>query len=149
MAISFTVQGKPPKKSKWGRADASKVIQLRRAAREARDRVPGWDIHAPVRLELVVYMQDITQPSYARQGEDPETIIGDLDGLVSGICDYLQSAPDNPDIKMDSALAGDPYIGPKVPVVIMNDVQVVEIDAKKIESESLYYTVSITPVDRR
>lgn len=150
--ISFTVQGKPPRKSGWGsKTDAPGIARLRHEALRARNHA-GLDccVAGPVRLELAVYAPNVTDPDYRQSGDDdPEKVVGDLDGLISGVCDYLQAAPtDQPDMKIDSVLT-DSDINHAVPIIIKDDMQIVEIDARKIRSESLYYTVRISSVQPR
>jgi len=143
--ISFDVKGKPPKKSQWGTNDASLVIKLREKALQARKNKKlseGYD--GPVKLNLIVYAQNISDMEYKQTGDDdPKKFVGDLDSLVSGICEYLQPAPTNPDIEISPLFNGKDEIEPSVPLIIKNDSQIMEISAKKVVDETLHYHVDI------
>ena len=147
--ISFDVKGKPPKKSQWGTNDASLVIKLREEALQARKskEIPeGYD--GPVKLNLIVYAPNISNMEYKQTGDDdPKKFVGDLDSLVSGVCEYLQPAPTNPEIKNSPLFDGKDEIGTSVPLIIKNDSQITEITAKKILDEELHYHVDVDFLD--
>jgi len=143
--ISFDVKGKPPKKSQWGTEDADLVIKFREKALQARKNkeIPeGFE--GLVKLSLVVYAPNISKMEYKQIGDDdPKKFVGDLDSFVSGICEYLQPAPTNPEIEISPLFEGKDEVEPKVPLIIKNDSQIIEITAKKIVDETLHYHVDI------
>lgn len=142
--ISFEVQGKPPRKSNWGTDDAKQVIKFREEALKARKKAGLLDgFQEPVKLNLTIYAPNTTDLEYKQTGDnDPNRYVGDLDSLVAGICEYLQPAPNNPELDF-RLFDGRDEIGPNVPLIIQNDSQIVEIKAKKEESKTLRYHVDI------
>jgi len=144
--ISFDVKGKPPKKSQWGTDDAILVIKLREAALKARKDAGLFGCyHGHVKLSLVVYAPNITHMQYKPIGnDDPKKFIGDLDSFVAGVCEYLQRAvPQDETFTPSSLFDAKPEIGPDVPLIIKNDSQIVEINAKKMFDENSHYYVEI------
>jgi len=145
MKISFDVTGKPPKKSQWGTDDADLVVKLREAALIARnnDGFPeGYD--GNVKLNLIIYAPNIADKDYKQTGDDdPKKFIGDLDSLVAGVCEYLQPAPENPELEISSVFDGRDEIGPSVPLIVKDDAQIVEIDAKKELDDTTHYHVEV------
>jgi len=143
--ISFDVEGKPPKKSNWGKEDANLVIKFREEALKARTKEKLDDcFYDSVKLNLIVYSPNITEMNYKQTGDDdPKKFVGDLDSLVAGVCEYLQPAPNNPDRKINPILQEKKEIGPEVALIIKNDSQIVEINAKKILGDRLHYHVEI------
>ena len=84
--IQFTVEGSPPKKngakSMWGNeTQAKRLVALREKALREKGSQP---FTGKVQLRVTVRVSD--QP-----GQDP----GDLDNLVSGVCDGLMKAHPN------------------------------------------------------
>ena len=76
--------------------------------------------------------------------DDPKKFIGDLDSFVLGVCEYLQRAvPKDKTFTLSPLFNGKPEIGPEVPLIIKNDSQIVEINAKKMFDENLHYSVEI------
>ena len=140
--ISFDVEGKPPKKSQW---NLPSVIEFREKALQARKNkeIPeGYD--GPVKLNLIVFAPNILDMEYKQTGDDDsKKFVGDLDSFVSGICEYLQPAPTNPEIEISPLFNGKDEIGPLVPLIIKNDSQITEIIAKKVQDEKLYYHIDI------
>ena len=144
--ISFDVEGKPPKKSQWGKDGADLVIKLRDAALDARKNAGIHHCyHGHVKLSLVVYAPNISHVHYRQTSDDdPKKFIGDLDSLVSGVCEYLQRAePEDETFNLSPLFNEKPEIGPKVPLIIKEDSQIVEIIAKKIPNEIPHYHVEI------
>ena len=144
--IVFDVKGKPPKKSQWGTDDANLVIKLREEALKARNDAEIFGCyHGHIKLSLVVYAKNITHMQYRQIGDDdPKKFIGDLDSLVAGVCEYLQRAiPQDDTFTPSSLFEAKPEIGPEVPLIIKNDSQIVEINAKKMFDENLHYRVEI------
>jgi len=146
--ISFDVEGKPPKKSNWGKEDANFVIKFREEALKARTKEGLSDcFYDSVKLNLIVYAPNITDMNYKQTGnDDPKKFVGDLDSLVAGVCEYLQPAPNNPDLKINPVLQEKKEIGPEVALIIANDSQIVEINAKKILDDRLHYHVEIESI---
>ena len=143
--ISFDVEGKPPKKSNWGKDDADLVIRFREEALKARTKAERPDcFHEFVKLNLIVYAPNTTDMKYKQTGnDDPKRYVGDLDSLVAGVCEYLQPAPNNPDLKINPILKEKKEIGPDVALIVENDSQIVEINAKKMIDDRLHYHVEI------
>jgi len=97
-----------------------------------------------VKLNLIVYAPNIATINYKQTGDsDPKKFIGDLDSLISGVCEYLQPAPTNPDLEINPIFDGKDKIAPNIPLVINNDAQIVEINAKKEPDSTLHYHVEI------
>jgi hypothetical protein len=144
--ITFTVEDRPPKKSDanscWGSKEANYVLRLREKALEARTKA-GMDgcFRCPVKIELLVYAKNLTNR------KNTHDYVSDLDTLIAGILESLQPAANNPDIKINPIFDGRDEIGPKVPLIIEDDAQVVEIRAKKIESLSRRYILTISPTE--
>jgi len=145
--ISFDVKGKPPKKSNWDTDDTYLVIKFREEALKARTNAGLSDcFRKSVKLNLIVYAPNTTEINYIQTGDDdPKKYVGDLDSLVAGICEYLQPAPNNPELDFGH-FDGKNEIGPKVALIIENDSQIAEINAKKLHDETLHYHVEIEPL---
>lgn len=145
MKISFEVEGKPPKKSNWGTDDAPLIVKFREAALAARNMTGASEgFEGSVKLNLIVYAPNTTEKDYKQTGDDdPKKFIGDLDSLVAGVCEYLQPAPTNPDLDVHSVFDGKDEIAPHIPLIIQNDAQIVEINAKKERDDNLHYHVEI------
>jgi len=124
------------------------VIRFREEALKARTEAERSDcFHESVKLNLIVYAPNPTDMNYVQKGDDdPNRYVGDLDSLVAGVCEYLQPAPNNPDLKINPVLQEKKEIGPEVALIIENDSQIVEINAKKILGDRLHYSVEIEPV---
>ena len=131
--IEFNVSGKLPKKSNWGKDDAELIVQFRESALKARnDAGISEGYEGPVKLTLTIYAPNITDMDYKQTGDDdPKKFIGDLDSLVAGASEYLQPAPNNPDLDFHSIFNGRDDIAPHIPLIIKNDAQIVKIEAKK------------------
>ena len=81
---------------------------------------------------------------YIQTGDDdPKRYVGDLDSLVAGVCEYLQPAPNNPELEINPILNEKKEIGRDVALIVENDSQIVEINAKKEKSETLRYHVDV------
>jgi len=145
MKINFRVEGKPPKKSQWGTVDADLIVKLRESALIARKKSDFPEGYVGnVKLNLIVYAPNIANKDYKQTGDDdPKKFIGDLDSLVAGVCEYLQPAPTNPDLEISSVFDGRDEIGPLISLIIKNDAQIVEINAKKELDETAHYYVEI------
>jgi hypothetical protein len=148
--IVFTVDDKPPKKSKWGGKNANLVIKLRKAALEARKKV-GLNkcISESVSLKLTVYAPNIDDRNYKQSGdEDLKKYIGDLDSLVAGVCDYLSSVRTEPGenkFKPSPLFEDEPDINPKFAILIDDDshIKIISAEKKKSKNDSISYKVEI------
>lgn len=69
-----------------------------------------------------------------------------MDSLVAGVCEYLQPAPTNPDLDIHSVFDGKDEIAPFIPLILKNDSQIVEINAKKELDDRLHYHVEVISV---
>lgn len=81
----------------------------------------GDPFEGPVRLDLEVHVGPVN-----------DRHIGDLDNFVSGVCDCLQTAKNNPRLAPDWDAPGLQHIHPGRPVALVDDIQVVEIRARKV-----------------
>ncbi len=144
--IKFKVDGKPPKKgtdeSIWGERQGKSVFMLREKALEARNKA-GLDkcFEIPVKFTLTLFAPNITQR------KDSEDYVGDLDSFVAGVLDSLQPPPENnPEFKINPIFLKREDIGLKVPLIIEDDSQVVQVTAKKESTNNEpFYKVVIEP----
>ena len=147
MKISFDVYDKPPKKSNWGTDDARLVVKLRESALNARENSGVHECYNGfVKLNLIVYAPNIADMDYKQTGDDdPKKFIGDLDSLVAGVCEYLHKGPKKGENYFEpSSLFDDkPEIGPEVALIIGDDAQIVEINAKKEPDDTTHYHVEV------
>ena len=147
--IEFEVDGKPPQKSRWG-DENELVANFRKAASKAKiDAGLDCSFSGPVRLNLTIYAKNIIDRQRQEAfPNDPDAYVGDLDNLVTGVCEYLQSGPINPDTKISSFLTNT-ETDPKKEILIHDDAQFVEIFSKKIKSQKNYYRVEIEELTNR
>jgi len=146
--ISFTVDGKPPRKSSWGE-DNDLILKLRQEALKARNREELSEcFHGPVKLTLTIFAPNVINLKYKQIGDDdPKLYVGDLDSFVAGVCESLQPAPTNFDRKISKIFDGHEDVSPDVAILVDNDCQVVKINARKIPNEKIYYVVKVEPID--
>lgn len=144
--IKFNVEGKPPRKSGWS-DDAQLVLKFREAALNARTKARIEKcFDCPVKLKLTMFAPNLIDMDYKQDGDDdPKRYVGDLDAFVAGVCEYLQPAPKNEDLKIDQIFDIRNDIGRNVALIIKNDSQIVSITAKKVKDEVLHYAVEIEP----
>ena len=143
-SLQFRVEGRPPRKSQWGKEDAKLIFRLREEALKARNEIGFHDFFTcHVKITLRVYAPNVDD-RYLKQtmDNDPSAYVGDLDSFVAGVCEALQSAPTNPEIDI-KIFEGHDEIGPKIPLIIKDDAQVTTIEAQKIQYDTRYYTVKI------
>jgi len=126
--IHFTVPGLPPKKhgeqSMWGlEIEARRLEALRRAAHQA---MAG---DSPMRANICLSLTAHVGPVNDRQ-------TGDLDSFIAGVCDGLMAAA--PGAKLDDlwADASPRAIHPDNPIAILDDSEVISIEARKIVGDS-------------
>lgn len=129
MRFQFKIKGDlPPKKdgaqSMWGKPlEARRLEKLRRAAQQA---IQGnAPLQRNIRLSLEVHVGAVKDRS-----------TGDLDNFVTGVCDGLMAAAPGAklDIRWSSPELSD--IHPSKPLAIVDDCQVVSIQAEKIVGDS-------------
>src|SRR4030067_1441362 len=126
--IAFRVEGNlPPKKdgasSVWAKpAQISRLIALRKAALQA---IQG---KSPLREDISLKLR-ICCPAESLAS------VGDLDNFVTGVCDGLMAAA--PRIKRDPQWNSNQFasINPEVAIAIVNDSEVLSIQAVKEPSE--------------
>ena len=117
---------------------------LREKALEARKKA-GLEkyFEVPVKFTLTVFAPNITQR------KDSEDYVGDLDSLVAGVLDSLQPPPEHPDFDINPIFKETDDIELKVPLIIEDDSQVIQITAKKVStnktSNESFYKVVIEP----
>ncbi len=145
--ISFDVDDKPPRKSQWGKDDAKLIIELRAAALKARNDAGIDQPHTGhVKLNLTIYAPNIADLKYKQtSNEDPEKFVGDLDSFVAGVCDYLHKGPIDGEnkFKIHPLFHDKPKIGPGTPLIIYDDSQIIEINAKKESDDKIHYHVEV------
>ena len=152
MRIEFIVNGKPPRKSKWGRKwkDAPLVVKYRKAVLDARNNAKIQVAYKnPIRVNLTMYAPNVFEKDYKQNGNyDPKKFPGDLDNRVAGICEYLHSAKakDKTFKPHDDLCKGDD-IDYKNSLIIKDDSQIVEISARKKKDEKERYHVEIVFLD--
>jgi hypothetical protein len=142
--IEFSIMGLPPKKdganSMWNKEnEVPKIIALRQGALQAIRGIGTEEaIRDFIKLELVLNI-----PRHQMKQN-----IGDLDNFITGICDGLQSANSMAKIHSMFSAKGLEDISPNHSF-IENDLQVVEILAKKIPLDAdsqISYTIVIETV---
>lgn len=141
--IKFTVEGKPPKKTKpslWSEnsKQTKLVTNLRQKAYDASKELGDEYLHGPIKLSLTVYDPNpeirVNRPDY----------LGDLDALIGGIFEVLQaSPPENNGLVIHSDLKNNDEIKHDIPLIIADDAQITTTVSKKRVAEKPYYIVSI------
>ncbi len=128
------IEGLPPKKdgasSMWNKGvELPRIILLRQAAHTAF----GSDPPLAENIEIVVRVHvGLVNSS------------DDLDNFITGICDGLQAAHPNTPLADQWVEPDLESVHPKNPVAIVNDVDVVSIDAKKlIGDEPQWYSLEL------
>ena len=147
MRIEFDVDGKPPSKSGWEDKE-SLIRKFREEALAARNKAgkSEGDEHN-VKIDLTVYTPNISVRELVK-GDDPNKFSGDLDGFISGIFDYLSAIKTKPNENpIISEHLKDGNISCKIPLIIKDDSQIVEIYAQKKKDEKKRYHVEIVFLD--
>ena len=144
--IEFSVDGKPPKKTKpslWSENSnqTQLVLDLRQKAYDASKKVGlNEHFHGPVKLTLTVY-----DPNPLERKDRPD-YLGDLDTLIGGVFESLQpSPPENNNLKIHPLLKENKEIHHDVPLIVADDAQIANTVAQKRENEKTFYTVVIEP----
>ena len=130
----FEVEGLPPKKdgaqSMWGKPlEAQRLVALRQAALQALKGQPA--LQSNIKLTLKIHL-----PANDRS-------MGDLDTFITGVCDGLMGTPYGG--KLDPLLDNKELesIYPTKTIAIVDDSEVVSIQAEKVigESDQQWYEV--------
>jgi len=131
------IDGLPPKKdgatSMWHKnSELPRLILLRKAVlAEFNDDPP---LSKNVSLVLRVHVGTINSRN-----------VGDLDNFITGICDGLQAAHPNTPISDRWTENECELIQPHIAIGILDDVEVVSIDAKKVLGDnSKWYSLELT-----
>jgi hypothetical protein len=138
--VEFTVDGRPPRKfrggSVWSSDDEAPLVKkLREHALQARNDVLMYQaFDCPVRLDITIYAKNTL---YYR---DSHNYVGDIDGFVSGVLEALESLNEQ---VIPHKIFEDSKMNPKTAMLFENDAQVVEVHAKKIQSEDPSYIISV------
>ena len=142
--IEFSVDGKPPKKTKpslWSKnsPQTQQVVDLRKAALKAYNKEELDDyFHGPVKLTLTVYDPN---PLERKNRHD---YLGDLDGLVAGVFESLQpSPPENNKLEIDPKLKENKEISHDVALIVADDAQISTAVATKRKNKKPFYTVVV------
>ena len=146
--IEFSVEGKPPKKTKpslWSKDNKQieSVFKLRQKAYEtSKEKGLEEEFHDPVKLTLTIYDYN---PIIRKDKED---YLGDLDGLVGGVYDALQPSPPDGEngLDVDPKFKEENGINHKNALIIGDDAQIsttVSSKRKINKNEKPYYTVLI------
>ena len=131
----FEIKGLPPKKdgaqSMWGKPlEAKRLVELRQGALKAIQGYPP--LQSNIKLTLKIHVGPVNDRS-----------IGDLDTFVTGVCDGLMAAA--PRGKLDPIWddAKLKHIHPSKTIAIVDDSQVISIQAEKIigDTEQPWYEV--------
>jgi len=146
MQLTFTVDGKPPKKdggqSLWSEKSKQSplVFKLRSEATKSMKQagIEG-PFQANLKLVLKVFSPFITH-------KDQHNHVGDLDTLVAGVFEAIQPAPQNETLHPNPIFETNSDTNPKIPIITENDSQIVEVEAQKIKSNETYYTVTIEEI---
>ncbi len=145
--IQFSVDGKPPKKTKpslWSKdsKQTELVLKLRQKAYET-SKNEGLDdhFHGPVKLTLTIY------DSNPVERIDRHDYLGDLDALIGGIFDSLQpSPPETNNLIIHPVFKEKNEIRHDIELIIGDDAQItttVSRKRKNNKNKEPYYTVLI------
>ena len=146
MKLSFSVEGKPPKKdggtSLWSEKSKQSplVFKLRAEAVDAKKQAGlKGPFHGNLKLELKVFSPYITY-------KDQHNHVGDLDTLIAGVFEAIQPAPKNETLNPNPIFKTNPDIDPEIPIITEDDSQIISVKSEKIKSDKIYYTVFIETV---
>ena len=135
------VEGRPPSKSGpksiWRSPIAARVLRLRLAILEEKKKsgIRG-PLKQRIRMTLNVHGPNVDNPKI------PRTYVGDIDSLMAGTCDSIRMANHNM-TRPSPVFEGHDEVGPGIPLLIKDDSQVVEADAKKAESVDEGYVLTV------
>jgi len=142
--IEFSVDGKPPKKTKpslWSESSpqTQSVCDLRQKAYES-SKKEGLDepLHGPVKLTLTVYAPN------PLERKDRSDYLGDLDTLIAGIFESLQpSPPEDNNLKIHPLFKENNEIRHDKALIIADDAQITATMSNKRKNEKTSYTILI------
>jgi Holliday junction resolvase RusA-like endonuclease len=140
--IEFTVDGKPPKKirgkSLWtAQSQYNLIKELRERAYQEKEASGTLTFTENVSLKIEVHV-----PSTHNDPKQQQNFVGDLDNLISGICEGLMGAWSTYKYNQQDPTKGKP-------IMYNDDSQIQAIQADKIiepNDTKPYYTVSIKTV---
>ena len=142
--IKFTVDGKPPKKTKpslWSEhsPQTQLVLNLRQKAYDSSKTIGQNEyLHGPVKLTLTVY-----DPNPLER-KDRSDYLGDLDALIGGVFESLQpSPPEDNNLVIDPLLKEKKEIRNDVALIIADDAQITTTISQKRKNKRTFYTVLI------
>ena len=146
--IGFTVDGKPPKKTKpsmWSKNSnqTQLVLDLRQKAYDSSTKIGHNEyLHGPVKLTLTVY-----DPNPLERKDRPD-YLGDLDALIAGVFESLQpSPPEDNELMIDPLLKEKKEIRHDVALILADDAQITTTISKKRKNKKTFYTVLIEKDD--
>lgn len=171
LRIEVTVEDRPPRKngakSLWGGKDAPRVLNLRQALY---DEMEKQEIKQPIEKRIRVRLIMFAPVPF--DIDDKQNYVGDLDTLVAGICEIMQSeiclCKSKKSIKprckgrfeqdpvkdgherctvVSEAFSNHPRLHPSRPFLIKDDSCVAEISAEKRKSGQEKYTLIIDTLD--
>jgi len=146
--IEFSVEGKPPKKTKpsmWSEnsPQTELVVKLRQMAFDE-TKIAGLNepFHGPVKLTLTIY-----DPNPLER-KDRHDYLGDLDSHVAGVFESLQpSPPETNKLEIHSSFKENKEIHHDVALIVADDAQISSVVAKKRKNKKTFYTVIIEEDD--
>lgn len=141
--VEFRVDGKPPKKirkkSLWtAKSQYNHIKELREKAHQAKTTSAIATFMNEVTLKIEIHV-----PSSQNINTRQEIFVGDLDNLISGICEGLMGTWSRYEYNQQDPAQGKP-------IMYNDDSQIKSIHAEKIvepEDKKPYYTVSIEGKD--
>lgn len=139
--IRVEMGGRPPSKSKsksiWRDPIAERVLRLRLAILDEKKKLGiRGPLESQVKITLDVHGLNIDNPKI------PQTYVGDIDSLIAGTCDSIRMANHNM-TSPSPVFEGHDEVRHDIPLLIKDDSQVVEADAKKAESADEWYILTV------
>jgi len=133
----FSVDGYPPKKdgasSMWGKdTEFKRLVELRLTTLQAMN--GQKPLKSDIKLNLKIYVGQVNDKS-----------TGDLDNFITGICDGLMAAAKRSSLHEDWDKPEYIDIHPRNTIAIVDDSQVISIQAEKVteEANNPHYVVTI------
>jgi hypothetical protein len=134
----FEVHGSLPPKKTGERSLFSKGTEAERTIALRREALAALGGDAPlsrdIRLTLTVHC-----------GKRNDRTVGDLDNRITGVCDALMAADSRADLHYSFEDPGLVDIHPSRPIGMLDDVEVIEIHARKIigDTDAPWYEVTL------